>query len=171
MLAHLFSDLGHKDLLFKDFYEAFSKSLTAEMTFMALAFAVFGACVGLLTAALSERKRRLFEAEMEIENKKTAVETLRRLMITLSHHLLNANTVIGATAHRSKRHTTDVGLIESLDLIREEAAKIDAVIETLKKISEIRTADYTSEGKNLMIDISKEIEEKLAGHGQGLKEN
>jgi len=95
-----------------------------------------------------------------------AVETLRRLMITLSHHLLNANTVIGATAHRSKRHATDAGLIESLDLISEEAAKIDAVIGALKKITEIKTADYTSGGKDLMIDISKEIEENLAGQGQ-----
>jgi len=137
---------------------------------MALAFTVFGAGVGLLTGALSERKRRLFEAEMENEKRKTAVETLMRLMITLSHHLLNANTVIGGTAQRCKKHTTDAGLIESLDLIREEAAKIDAVIRALKKISEIKTSDYTSEGKDLMIDISKEIEDSMAGHGPILKE-
>lgn len=171
MIAHIFADSGHNELHLKDFYGAFSKSLTMEMTFMALAFAVFGAGVGLLTGALSERKRRLFEAEMENEKRKTAVETLRRLMITLSHHLLNANTIIGATAHRSIRHTTDAGLIESLDLIREEAAKIDAVIGALKRITEIKTADYTSKGKDLMIDISKEIEENLAGNGPGLKEN
>ena len=170
MVAHIFADLGHNDLHLKGFYEAFSKSLTVEMTFMALAFTVFGAGVGLLTGALSERKRRLFEAEMENEKRKTAVETLRRLMITLSHHLLNANTVIGGTAHRCRRHTTDAGLIESLDLIREEAAKIDAVIRALKKITDIKTADYTSEGKDLMINISREIEENLAGHGPVLKE-
>jgi hypothetical protein len=170
MLAHIFADLGHKELHLKDFYEAFSKSLTLEMTFMALAFAVFGAGVGLLIGALSERRRRLFEAEMENEKRKTAIETLRRLMITLSHHLLNANTVIGGTAHRCRRHTTDAGLIESLDLIRDETAKIDVVIRTLKKITEIKTADYTSEGKDLMIDISREIDENLVGHGSILKE-
>jgi len=171
MIAHLFADSGRNELHLRDLSEAFSKSLTVEMIFMALAFAVFGAGVGLLTGALSERKRRLFEAEMENERRKTAVETLRRLMITLSHHLLNANTVIGATAHRSRKHSTDAGLIESLDLIREEAAKIDAVISVLKRITEIKTADYTSEGKDLMIDISKEIEENLARSGPGMKGN
>ncbi len=170
MVAHIFADLGHNELQLKDFFEAFSKSLTVEMTFMAFAFAAIGAVIGLLTGVLSERKRKLFEAEMENEKRKTAVETLRRLMITLSHHLLNANTVIGGTAHRARRHTTDAGLIESLDLIREEAAKIDAVIRTLKKITEIKTADYTSEGKGLLIDISKEIEENLAGHVPIVKE-
>ena len=95
---------------------------------MALAFAILGAGAGLLTCAFSERKRRLIEAELEIEKRKTAVETLRGLMISLSHHLLNANTVIGGTAHRCRRHTTDAGLIESLDLNRQEAAKMDAVI-------------------------------------------
>lgn len=170
MLAHIFAASGHNGLHLKDFQDAFSQSLSMEMTLMALAFAVFGAGVGLLTCALSERKRRLFEAEMENEKRKAAVETLRRLMITLSHHLLNANTVIGGTAQRCRRHTTDAGLIESLDLIREEAAKIDAVIGALKKLTEIKTADYTSEGKDLMIDISKEIDENLAGRGPVIKE-
>lgn len=164
MIAHIVADRGHNELHLKDFLEAFSKSLTVEMTFMALAFAVFGAGVGLLASALSERKRRLFEAEMENEKRKTAIATLQRLMITLSHHLLNANVVIGGTAHRCRRHTTDAGLIESLELIGKEAAKIDAVIGALKKITEIKTADYTSEGKGLLIDISKEIEENLAAH-------
>jgi len=170
MIAHMFADLGHNELLLKDFQDAFSKSLSMEMTLMALAFAVFGASGGLLTCALSERKRRLFEAEMENEKRKAAVETLRRLMITLSHHLLNADTVIGGTAQRCRKHTTDTGLIESLELIREEASKIDAVIGALKKLTEIKTADYTSEGKDLMIDISREIEENLVGHGSVLKE-
>lgn len=169
MVAHILADVGHNELHLKDFFETYSKSLTVEMTFMASAFAVFGAGVGLLTGALSERKRRLFEAEMETEKRKTAVETLRRLMITLSHHLLNANTVIGGTAHRCRKHTTDAGLIEALDLIREEAAKIDAVIGALKRITEIKTADYTSDGKDMLIDISREIEETLAGHVPVLK--
>lgn len=32
---------------------------------------------------------------------------------------------------------------------------------TLKKITDIRIADYTSHGKGLMIDITQEIEEQL----------
>lgn len=169
MIAHILVDRGHNELHLKDFFEAFSKSLTVEMTFMALAFAVFGTGVGLLTSALSERKRRLFETEMENEKRRIAIETLQHLMITLSHHLLNANTVIGGTAHRCRKRATDAELIESLDLIRQKAAKIDAVIGALKKITEITTADYTSEGKGLLIDISKEIEENLSAHDPVLK--
>ncbi len=169
MVAHIFADFGHNELHLEDFYVIIKRSFTLEMPSMAFAFAVSGAIVGLLTCALSERKRRLFETEMENEKRKTAVETLRRLMITLSHHLLNANTVIGGTANRCRRHATDAALIESLDLIRQEAAKIDAVIGALKKITEIKTADYTSEGKGLLIDISKEIEESLAAHDPVLK--
>jgi hypothetical protein len=43
----------------------------------------------------------------------------------------------------------------------EEAKKIDAVIRSLKEITEIRTADYTTSGKDLMIDITRNIEEHL----------
>lgn len=164
MIAHILVDTGKNGLHLKDFYVTFKSSLTLEMPLMAFTFAVFGAIVGLLIGALSERKRRLFEVEMENEKRKTAVATQQRLMITLSHHLLNANTVIGGTAHRCRRHTTDAGLIESLELIGKEAANIDAVIRALKRITEIKVADYTSEGKGLLLDISQEIKENMAAH-------
>ncbi|MBI5103106.1 MAG: hypothetical protein HZB33_14920 [Nitrospirae bacterium] len=170
MVAHIFADLGHNELHPKAFFEAFSRSLTVEMTFMAFIFAASGAVIGLLTGVLSERKRKLFEAEMENQKRKTAIETLQRLMITLSHHLLNANTVIGGSANRCRRHTADEGLIASLDLIREKAGRIDAIIRALKRITEIKTTDYSSAGKDLMIDISKEIEEDLAEKAAGRKE-
>jgi hypothetical protein len=48
-----------------------------------------------------------------------------------------------------------------LNIIETEARKIDAVIKALRKLTEIKTADYTSEGRGLMIDITKELEEML----------
>ena len=80
-------------------------------------------------------------------------------MVTLSHYLLNANTVIGGMARRSRQNEANVQA--SLDIIEEETKKIDAVIRSLKEITEIRTADYTTTGKDLMIDIAKNIEEHL----------
>jgi signal transduction histidine kinase len=126
---------------------------------MAVSFALFGGITGLLIGVLIDRRKRLFTAELENEKKKAELETLRRLMVTLSHYLLNANTVIGGMARRSRRNEANVQA--SLDVIEEEAKKIDAVIRSLKEITEIRTADYTTSGKDLMIDITKNIEEHL----------
>jgi hypothetical protein len=53
-------------------------------------------------------------------------------------------------------------ILSSLEVIAEQAKKIDAVMSALKRITEIKTAKYTSEGHALMIDISKEIEELLS---------
>ena len=126
---------------------------------MAVSFASFGGITGLLIGIIADRKKRLYAAELENEKKKTALETLHRLMVTLSHYLLNANTVIGGMVRRGRRNEANVQA--SLDIIEEEAKKIDVVIRSLKEITEIRTADYTTSGKNLMIDIAKNIEEHL----------
>ncbi|MBI5663544.1 MAG: hypothetical protein HZC49_00430 [Nitrospirae bacterium] len=126
---------------------------------MAVSFALFGSITGLLIGMIIDRRKRLYEAELENEKKKAALETLHRLMVTLSHYLLNANTVIGGMVRRSRRNEANVQA--SLDSIEEEAKKIDAVIRSLKEITEIRTADYTTSGKDLMIDITRNIEEHL----------
>ncbi len=126
---------------------------------MAVSFASFGGITGLLIGIIADRKKRLYAAVLENEKKKTALETLHRLMVTLSHYLLNANTVIGGMVRRGRRN--EANLQASLDIIEEEAKKIDAVIRSLKEITEFRTADYTTSGKDLMIDIVKNIEEHL----------
>ncbi|MBI4826137.1 MAG: hypothetical protein HY807_06910 [Nitrospirae bacterium] len=133
---------------------------------MAVSFAFFGGITGLLIGIIADRKKRLYALELENEKKKTALDTLHRLMVTLSHYLLNANTVIGGMARRSRRNEAD--LQASLDIIEEEAKKIDAVIRSLKEITEIRTADYTTTGKDLMIDIAKNIEDHLRKSQNGL---
>jgi len=126
---------------------------------MAVSFALFGGLTGLLIGIITDRRQRLFAAELENQKKKAALETLHRLMVTLSHYLLNANTVIGGMVRKGRRNEANVQ--GSLDVIEEEAKKIDAVIRSLKEITEIKTADYTTSGKDLMIDITKNIEERL----------
>ena len=130
---------------------------------MAVSFSLFGGITGLLIGIIADRRNRLYAAELENEKKKAALETLNRLMVTLSHYLLNANTVIGGMVRRSRRD--EAAVQASLDIIEEEAKKIDAVIRSLKEITEIRTADYTTSGKDLMIDIVKNIEEHLGKSG------
>jgi len=126
---------------------------------MAVSFGLFGGLTGLLIGIITDRTQRLFAAELENQKKKAALETLHRLMVTLSHYLLNANTVIGGMVRKGRRNEANVQ--GSLDVIEEEAKKIDAVIRSLKEITEIKTADYTTSGKDLMIDITKNIEERL----------
>jgi len=123
---------------------------------MAISFVSLSGIIGLLIGILIDKKRRL-------DQKKIALETLNRLMITLSHHLLNANTVIGGMARHCKRNESNNDILCSLGVIEEQARKIDAVIIALKEITEIKTADYTTKGKAMMIDITREIEELLTG--------
>jgi signal transduction histidine kinase len=107
-------------------------------------------------------KHRLRLVELENERKTIALTTLRQLMVTLSHYLLNANTVIGGMARRSERAETDADRKAALDTIRKQAAKTEGIIEALKKVSEIRTTEYTRESQTLMMDLTKEIEETVS---------
>ena len=106
-------------------------------------------------------EHRLKLVELENERKTIALTTLRQLMVTLSHYLLNANTVIGGMARRSMRTSSEAVRSDALDMIRKQAAKTEGIIEALKRVSEIRTTEYTNESQVLMMDLTKEIEETL----------
>jgi delta-aminolevulinic acid dehydratase/porphobilinogen synthase len=108
-----------------------------------------------------KRRKHLRDIAHENEKNQIALETLQRLMITLSHYLLNANVVIGGEVRHSRKTATSEDSLASLNIILREAKKIDSVIHALRKITTIRTANYTSEGHDLMIDITEEIEEQL----------
>lgn len=161
MIVHAITGRMHGGFSVNSLLSLAKESLSSEMWPMASAFALSCAFIGFLTAVVSERKKRLFEVELESERRRTAIATLQRLMVTLSHYLLNANMVIGGMARRAKKHTTDGKLDESLDMILKEAVRIDEVIAALKKLTELRTADYTSEGRDLMIDITDDLEKAL----------
>lgn len=112
--------------------------------------------------SMLDRLQKAFNAEYENEKKKVALETLKRLMVTLSHYLLNANMIIGVEARRSQQKVElNKDIIVSLEVIMDQARKIDAVIGSLKKVTEIKTADYTTKGHGLMIDITREMAQEL----------
>ena len=132
---------------------------------MTISFSLLCGVAAVLMGVVRDKKRKLQKAAIENERKKASLDTLHRLMVTLSHYLLNANTVIGGTVRHCKKHDSDEEVAASLRVIEDEAHKIDAVIAALRKITDIKTADYTSEGHDLVLDIAKELEEILKGRG------
>ena len=114
-----------------------------------------------ITERMELEKHRLRLVELENERKAIALTTLRQLMVTLSHYLLNANTVIGGMARRSIRAASEADRRTALDVIRKQTVKTERIIAALKKMTEIRTTEYTHESQTLMMDLTREIEENL----------
>lgn len=128
---------------------------------MAISFVLFGGAIGFLAGTIIDRNRKLLLTEHENEKKKIAIDTMKELMVTLSHHLLNANMIIGGKVRHSRKVVTNEDILTDLTVIEEQGRKIDAVIKSLREAIEIKTADYTTSGEVKMIDIEKEIEDHL----------
>lgn len=105
---------------------------------------------------LSARAHRI-----DMEKQFLAVETVRQLTVTLAHHLLNAASVIGGFASLAIRKEQDEEIRRRLEAIREEARRIEAVVETLKTLDTVATERYVKDGMTMMIDIRKELMERL----------
>lgn len=114
-----------------------------------------------ITERVEAENRRLRMAELENENKKVALETLRQLMVTLSHYLLNANAIVGGMVRRCRKAQSLTEIDRPLQVIEAQAKKIEIVIGALKRVTDIKTTSYTSETNTLMIDVAKEIDEAL----------
>jgi hypothetical protein len=131
------------------------------MLSMAVSFTVFGGLIGALIGLLLTRRERLRAVEQENEKKRVALETLKEVMVTLSHHLLNANMIIGCKVRHCRKVASNESILAALGIIEEQGRKIDAVIAALRKVTDIKIVGYTSNGTVQMIDISREIEEVL----------
>ncbi len=132
-----------------------------EMLPMAFAFVLFGGSLGFVVGLIIEKHRKLTHAQHEHEKSKIALETLNQLMITLSHYLLNANMVIGGKARRCQKKKSPSDIMPDLKVIEDQAKKIDAVINSLQEITEVKTVLYSTGGTAKMIDITQEIESQL----------
>ena len=51
--------------------------------------------------------------------------------------------------------------LNALEIIEEQGQKIDAAIRSLREVTEIKTASYTTSGRVKMVDITREIEERI----------
>lgn len=128
---------------------------------MAVAFTLFGSVIGLLIGLVVDKQKKLHVAELENEKRRVAIDTLHRLMVTLSHYLLNANMIIGGRVRRTQKMDLNDEALASLGTIAEQAKKIDAVVAALRNVTEIKTTHYTERDDKLLIDIAREIDEKL----------
>ncbi len=132
------------------------------MILMGLAFGLLGGLTGFLLTITIERGRRLLISEHEKEKREIALRTVHNLVVTLSHYLLNANMIIGGKVRHCRKIALNNDLLESLAVIEEQGLKIDAVLNSLRGLVEINTCGYTSDGLVSMIDISRELDERLS---------
>jgi signal transduction histidine kinase len=129
---------------------------------MGLFFALLGGAVGLGVGIFFLQKKRLLAETMECQRSLASLETLKELMITLAHYIRNANMVIGGFSDRLLKQCPCLGIQEEFNLIHEASQEIDAVIASLQNLTEISTEEYTASSHELMIDLKKEVEARLA---------
>ena len=132
-------------------------SFRLDMVPMGLPFAFLGALVGLLLGFWLEARSRRFEMEKRL----LAVDTLRQLMVTLAHHLLNAVQGIGGFAALALRKEKDEDKRRPLEIIKRESIRIEAVVKALQSLESVTTERYTKSSETLMIDIRKELQERM----------
>jgi len=80
--------------------------------------------------------------QIEMGKKFLAVETVRQLTVTLAHHLLNAAAGAGLAASCAIGKDQDEEIRRRLEAIREEARRIEAVVETLKTLDTVAIERY-----------------------------
>jgi hypothetical protein len=129
---------------------------------LGLAFAALGGGVGWLLGAWYMQKAQLAAEQMECLRSLTALETLKELMVTLAHYIRNANMVVGGFSGHLLKCIPDQQCQEQLHLIQKAAQEIDAVIAALQNLTEVSTVEYTASSHELMIDLKKDIEARLA---------
>jgi signal transduction histidine kinase len=137
---------------------------------MSISFVLFGGIMGLLVGSIIDKQRKLIYTQHEHEKSKIGLETLNELMVTLSHYLLNANMVIGGKVRRCRKVMSSEDILPHLKVIEDQARRIDAVIGSLRELTEIRTTLYSTGGQTKMIDITKEIEAHLRQMNKSHKE-
>lgn len=132
-----------------------------EMLVMGLAFSFMGGVAGFGLGAWYLQKERLAQEEMETQRRQAALNTVRELMVTLAHHIRNANLVIGGFSRRLQKHISDPELRRQLELIHRASHEIDDVILSLENLSQIDHAQYIDGWRTQMIDLKKALEARL----------
>jgi signal transduction histidine kinase len=135
---------------------------TFHMWYVGIPYGLIGAFAGISIGIAAETHRRHEEAKRREAAGKAAHEALQELMVTLSHYLLNASTVIGGYSRLLIKKTKGTELEKPLEAIREEAAYVEAVVESLKSLEAVKEEEYIPGGNSRMIDIKAELERRIA---------
>ncbi|MHB9071957.1 MAG: hypothetical protein ACYC6G_00375 [Desulfobaccales bacterium] len=145
-------------------------SFGPEMLAMGGAFSFMGGLAGFFFGIWYYQKERLTAVRLESQRRQVALETLQELMVTLAHHIRNANQVIGGFSSRMIRHLPDQEVQGQLQMIQQASREIDAVIASLESLTEIKRTQYVGAWETRMIDLKKELEARLKAAAE-LKEN
>lgn len=137
-------------------------SFSRDMLAMGLAFAFMGGAAGFILGAWHLQKERLAAARLESQKRQAALETLRELMVTLAHHIRNANLVIGGYSARLQKGLPDPHWSRPLEMIHQASHEIDAVIKSLENLAEVSAVPYIDGSQARMIDLKQELETRLA---------
>lgn len=137
----------------------------ADMLAMGGAFAFMGGVAGFCLGAWYLQKERLTRERLESQRRQAALETLQELMVTLAHHIRNANTVIGGFSAHLQKHLPDREFQEPLRLIHQASQDIEAVIASLESLQEIKPTSYVDAWQTRMIDLKRELEARALKAG------
>jgi len=137
-------------------------SFGPEMLTMGGAFAFMGGLAGFFFGIWYYQKERLTMERLESQRRQVALETLQELMVTLAHHIRNANVVIGGFSSRLIKSLPDPEVQRQLHLIQQASREIEAVIASLESLSQVDRARYIGEWETKMIDLKQELKARLA---------
>jgi signal transduction histidine kinase len=146
-------------------------SFGAEMMVMGGAFAFLGGVAGLCLGMWYVQKERWIAENLESQRRLAALETLGELMVTLAHHIRNANVVIGGFSARILKNTEDPEMQRQLKLIQKASLEIEAVIASLESLSQIDHVRYIGEWETRMIDLNQELKARLVAAEAARKSN
>jgi signal transduction histidine kinase len=135
---------------------------TFNMWYVGIPYALIGALAGISVGIAAETSRRHAETRRREAARKAAHEALQELMVTLSHYLLNASTVIGGYSQLLLKKTKGTELEKPLEAIMEESAFVEAVVNSLKSLEAVKEEEYIPGGNSRMIDIKAELERRIA---------
>ena len=121
---------------------------------MSLAFALMGGLTGFCLGIW-------YQQRLESHRRQVALETLQSLMVTLGHHIRNANVVIGGFSSRLIKQTGDPEVRRHLEMIQQASREIDAVIASLENLKKIEYTQYIDIWETKMIDLKKQLEARL----------
>ncbi len=136
-------------------------AFNADMLAMGGAFALMGGVAGLGLGLWYAQKERRIAENLESQRRLAALETLQELMVTLAHHVRNANVVIGGFSSRLGKRTADPETQRLLGMIQQASREIDAVIDSLENLSQIDRTQYVGAWETKMIDLSQELKARL----------
>ena len=133
-------------------------AFSAEMLVMGLAFSLMGGVAGFGLGAWHLQKERLAQEHLETQRRQAALNAVRELMVTLAHHIRNANLVIGGFSQHLHKHISDPELRRQLELIHRASRDIEEVILALENLSNISHVHYIDGWRTQMIDLKKALE-------------